>query len=119
MGLQRFEITVEIVDGVRVIAIRGELDIATSPGVRGVLDEAASDGIRPLIIDLSECEFIDSTGLAALLHGAKPAQNGESHVAIVSPDGELRRLFELTAIDRTIPVYGALDEALAAVVVVG
>jgi anti-sigma B factor antagonist len=119
LGVQRFEVTNEIVDEVRVVAIRGELDIATSPGVRGVLDEAAGDESRPLVIDLSQCEFIDSTGLAALLHGAKPAQNGESHVAIVSPDGELRRLFQLTAVDRTIPIHGSLEEAIAAVMAVG
>jgi anti-sigma B factor antagonist len=119
LAVQRFETTVSIVDGVRVVAIRGELDIATSPSVRGVLDEAASDGVRPLVIDLSRCEFIDSTGLAALLHGAKPAQNGESHLAIVSPDGELRRLLELTAIAQTIPVYASREEAVAAVMAVG
>jgi anti-anti-sigma factor len=56
-----------------------------------VLDKAAGDAARPLVIDLSRCEFTDSTGLAALLHGAKPARNGKSHLAIVSPDGELRR----------------------------
>jgi hypothetical protein len=46
-------------------------------------------------------------------------QNGESHVAIVSPDSDLRRLFELTAIDQTIPVHDSLDEAIAAVMAVG
>jgi anti-sigma B factor antagonist len=118
LGVQRFEVTDEIVDEVRVVAIRGELDIATSPGVKGVLDEAAGDATRPLVIDLSQCEFIDSTGLGALLH-AKQAQNGESHVAIVSPDGELRRLFELTAVDRAVPIHGSLGEAIAAVMAVG
>ena len=119
MSVRRFETTVGIVDGARVVAIRGELDIATSPGATEVLDEVAGDRARPLVIDLSECQFIDSTGLAALLHGAKPMQNGESHVAIVSPDGDLRRLFELTAIDRTIPIHDSLDEAIAAVMAVG
>jgi anti-anti-sigma factor len=82
---KRFETTAEIVNGVRVVSVRGELDIATSPQVRELLGDAATDQVRPLVIDLVECECIDSTGLAALLHGAKPAQNGQSHVAIVSP----------------------------------
>ena len=115
----RFETTAEIIDGVRVVAVRGELDIATSPRVRELLSDAASDRARPLVIDFVDCEFIDSTGLAALLHGAKPAQNGESHVAIVSPGGDVRRMLELTAIDRTIPVFASLDEALTAVLAVG
>ena len=98
-----------------MVAVRGELDIATSPQVRELLSDAATDQARPLVIDLGECEFIDSTGLAALLHGAKPAQNGESHVAIVSPAGDVRRMLELTAIDRTIPVFETVDQAVAAV----
>ena len=111
----RFEATEKIVTGVRVVEIRGELDIATSPRVRGLLNEAASDHDRPLVVDLSDCRFIDSTGLATLLHGTKPAQNGESNVAIVSKGGEVRKLLALTAIDRTIPVYEAVDAAVAAV----
>ncbi len=119
MSVRRFETTAEIVGGVRVVAVRGELDIATSPQVRDLLSDAATDQVRPLVIDLGECEFIDSTGLAALLHGAKPAQNGQSHVAIVSPPGNVRRMLELTAIDRTIPVFETVDQAVAAVLAVG
>ena len=119
VSVRRFETTAEIVGGVRVVAVRGELDIATSPQVRDLLSNAATDQVRPLVIDLGECEFIDSTGLAALLHGAKPAQNGQSHVAIVSPPGNVRRMLELTAIDRTIPVFETVDQAVAAVLAVG
>ena len=83
--------------------------------VRELLSEAARDGDRPLVIDLTGCEFVDSTGLATLLHGAKPAQNGESNVALVCTGGEVRKLLELTAIDRTIPVYETLESAIDAV----
>jgi anti-sigma B factor antagonist len=119
VSVQQFETTAEIISGVRVVTVRGELDIATSPQVRELLSGAATDGARPLVIDLVECEFIDSTGLAALLHGAKPAQNGQSHVAIVSPGGDVRRMLELTAIDKTIPVFETLDQAVTAVLAVG
>jgi anti-sigma B factor antagonist len=119
VSVQQFETTAEIISGVRVVTVRGELDIATSPQVRELLSGAATDRARPLVIDLVECEFIDSTGLAALLHGAKPAQNGQSHVAIVSPGGDVRRMLELTAIDKTIPVFETLDQAVTAVLAVG
>jgi anti-sigma B factor antagonist len=119
VSVRRFETTAEIIGGVRVVTVHGELDIATSPQVRELLSDAATDRARPLVIDLVECEFVDSTGLAALLHGAKPAQNGESHVAIVSSDGDVRRMLELTAIDKTIPVFETLDQAVTAVLAVG
>jgi anti-sigma B factor antagonist len=104
-----------IVNGVNVVTIQGELDLAAAPRVRELLSELASDTARPLVVDLSGCEFLDSTGLATLLHGAKPAQNGESNVALVSRGGEVRRLLELTAFDRTIPVFDTLDAAVEAV----
>jgi anti-anti-sigma factor len=119
LSVERFEATEMTVKGVRLVAIGGELDISTSPRVRELLSNAAKDAQRPLVVDLTDCDFIDSTGLATLLHGAKPAQNGESNVAIVSAGGEVRKLLELTAIDRTIPVFRTVDEALAAVVSTG
>ena len=115
MNQKPFDATEEVVRNASVITILGELDIATSPKVRELLGEAARDGDRPLVIDLTGCEFVDSTGLATLLHGAKPAQNGESNVALVCTGGEVRKLLELTAIDRTIPVYETLDSAIDAV----
>jgi anti-sigma B factor antagonist len=115
MNQKPFDATEEVVRNASVITILGELDIATSPRVRELLSEAARDGDRPLVIDLTGCEFVDSTGLATLLHGAKPAQNGESNVALVCTGGEVRKLLELTAIDRTIPVYETLDSAIDAV----
>ncbi len=113
-----FQATEQTHDGVRIVAIDGELDIASSPRVRDLLSAAATDVERPLVVDLTSCGFIDSTGLATLLHGTKPARDGEAHVALVSPGGEVRKLLELTAIDRTIPVFETLDEAIAAVLAV-
>ena len=115
MNQKPFEATEEVVRGAWVITITGELDIATSPKVRELLSDAARDQDKPLVIDLTTCDFVDSTGLATLLHGAKPAQNGESNVALVCVGGEVRKLLELTAIDRTIPVYETLDSAINAV----
>ena len=115
MGVQPFEATAEIFNGVRVVAVRGELDIATSPQVRELLADVALGQAPPVVIDLVRCDFIDSTGLAALLHGAKPTQNGESRVAIVSPEGDVRRMLELTAVDKSIPVFATLEQAVATV----
>jgi len=119
MNQRPFDATEEVVQGAWVITIVGELDIATSPRVRELLSDAARDEERPLVIDLTGCDFVDSTGLATLLHGAKPAQNGESNVALVCVGGEVRKLLELTAIDMTISVYETLESAIQAVLVEG
>jgi anti-sigma B factor antagonist len=115
MGVQQFEATAEVVDGVLVVAVRGELDISTSPQVRELLADVPTDQAYPVVVDLARCDFIDSTGLATLLHGAKHTQDGASRVAIVSPRGEVRRVLELTAVDKLIRVFASLEEAVTAI----
>jgi anti-sigma B factor antagonist len=118
-SVQRFEVSAEVFNGVRLVSVCGELDLATSPQVRELLTDVAKDDAQPLVIDLARCDFVDSTGLAALLHGAKPAQNGESRVAIISQAGDVRRMLELSAIDQSIPVFGDREQAVAAVLAMG
>jgi anti-anti-sigma factor len=109
-----FEITETSRDGVNVVAIQGELVLDTAPQIREPLERAAEDAERPLVVDLTDCVFMDSIGLAMLLHGAKPLQDGGSNVALVA-NGEVRRLLRLTAIDQTLPAFDTFDEAVEAV----
>ena len=117
--MARLALEEETRDGVRVVVIRGELDLDTSAQIGAPLAGAAEDRARPLVIDLTGCEFIDSTGLAALLHGAKPIQDDGSKVALVCPDNLVRQLLNLSAIDQTLPVFDSREEAIAAVVATG
>jgi anti-sigma B factor antagonist len=111
-----FEVVEVIEATVRTVSITGELGLETAARIFAPLDDAARDRERPLVIDLTDCVFIDSAGLTALLHGAKPMQNGRSNVAVVCPDNEIRELLRLAAIDQTLPVFASRDEAITAVV---
>jgi anti-anti-sigma factor len=116
-GSRELELHEEVTDQLRVVSLRGTLDIETAPALEERLSVGASDPDRPLVVDMLECVFIDSVGLAALLRGAKPLQNGEANVAFVAADeGPVRKLLALTAVDRTIPVFATRAEAAAAVV---
>lgn len=94
-----------------MIEIEGELDIDTATGIEQPLRAAAMDQDRALVVDLTNCVFIDSAGLAALLHGVNPMQNGGSNAVVVCPDGPVRHLLQLTAIDQTVRVFGDFDAA--------
>jgi anti-anti-sigma factor len=111
----RLELEEDVGDGLRVVALHGVLELATAGRLEKPLRTAASDSERALVVDLSDCSFVDSVGLATLLQGAKPLQNGEANVAFVAPDGPVRKLLALTAVDRTIPVFPTVAEARAAV----
>jgi anti-anti-sigma factor len=106
-------------DGVQVIAVRGELDLSTAPDLERPLEDAISSGDASVLIDLSECEFIDSTGIALIVrawqrldHGADG--NGNGRVVICSDNEQVRRVLEITGLELSIPIHGTRDEALAA-----
>ena len=105
-----FRLVEENLDGALRIAISGELDIDSAPELREAL--ARMDGNGRVLVDLTECLFVDSSGLAAILHGARQAQEGARAFAIVCARPNILRLFELTTIDRSIPIFDSVPQAL-------
>jgi stage II sporulation protein AA (anti-sigma F factor antagonist) len=110
---------VKLDDGVRVIEIQGELDLSTAPELEGPLEEAVADGSASVLVDLSGCEFIDSTGIALLVRAwQQTAQegNGESGRSFVlcSDSEQVRRVLEITGLELSIPIHRTRDEAIAA-----
>ena len=97
-----------------VIRLQGELDFDGVPNLERAFDDLEQVAPERVVIDLDECDFIDSTGLATILHGADRLRRGASTLRIACPEGHLRDLLRLTAIDQTIPVVGTRSEALAA-----
>jgi anti-sigma B factor antagonist len=82
-------------DGVAVVVVRGEVDLVSAPAFERIVDEAILDhgAPRPLLVDLGECEFMDSCGLAVLLRVGERAQMAVVCPASASP----ARLFEIAA----------------------
>jgi anti-anti-sigma factor len=108
-----FEAEVHERGGVAVVAVRGEVDLLTAPRLEAVVDEAIADhGVpRPLLVDLEECTFMDSTGLAILLRAQD--RLGERGLAVACPPaGGPARLLELAA-RNLVRRYATRDDALA------
>jgi anti-anti-sigma factor len=99
--------------GTLMLAIEGELDLATAAKVREPLERAIEAGTRRVVVDMLGCGFIDSTGLGVLLHAAKRLEEEGGAMALVCVDDQIKRLLELTMIDRTIPVFDSREEAMA------
>ena len=74
-------IHVHVTDGLHVFELAGSLDIATSPSVRAALTETSERGDHRLIVDLTRLEFLDSTGLGALIGARKRAAEVPSQSA--------------------------------------
>lgn len=88
-----------------VVAVSGELDIATVPQLRAAIDAEPGS----LMIDLSATTFIDSSGLHVLFHTCE-ARDGA--VAIICPSGQVRRVIEIAGMAAALPLYDDVAAAL-------
>ena len=101
-------------DDVVALSIFGELDQATVPDLRESVDPVIENGHQSLLVDLSDCAFIDSSGLAAFVAIREQITAApERAFAICCPDTQVRRLLELTGLDDAMGLMSSRDEALA------
>jgi anti-sigma B factor antagonist len=94
-----------------VVAVAGEVDLASIDEFRTALARAEQSRPRAIWIDLTEVEFMDSTGLTALVLAHRLLDAPVRRLALICPDGPVRRILEISGIDRVMPVHATRDEA--------
>jgi anti-sigma B factor antagonist len=92
-----------------VLHVTGELDLASAPRLEDAMSEL--DG-SPIVIDLSECTFLDSAGMRVLLAGARELSDTDRSLRVVTSDPRILRVLEITGVDTLIAVHGTVDDAL-------
>jgi len=104
---------VEVVSDVPVVTAPEEIDVTNAARLRSVLLETSASGNATLVVDMSQTRFCDSAGLNVLVraHQRAEAQGGEVRLVISTAD--VRRIFTVTGIDRVIPSFPSLEQALA------
>jgi anti-anti-sigma factor len=104
---------VEVVAGVPVVAAPEEIDMTNADGLRTALLEAAARGHGTFVADMSRTRFCDSAGIQALVraHNRTQAEGGEMLLAVSA--AAVLRVFALMGVDRLIPSFPTLQEALA------
>ncbi len=100
-------------DGVAVVRLVGRLDLASSEAVKQQLVQAVGSGHRRLVVDLDGVDFLDSSGLGALIGGLKVARVARGNLRIARPNDQVRLVLELTTLDRVLHPYNTVEEALA------
>jgi anti-sigma B factor antagonist len=104
---------VEIVTGMPVVAAPEEIDITNAGVLREALLDAAANGHDTLVVDMTRTQFCDSSGLHTLIAVHKRAEAEGRQVLLVIPSPAVLRVFVLTGMDRVIPNFTSLPEALA------
>ena len=103
----------EMISGVPVVTAAADIDVTTADQLRLVLLEAAADGHITVVVDMTRTLFCDCSGLGVLVraHTRALAEGGGLRL-VIPADGAVFRIFTLTSLDRFIPRFGSLQEAL-------
>jgi anti-sigma B factor antagonist len=110
----RLKVTSEqVAPGHQVLALAGEIDLYTSPEFKEELLRVAADGATYVVIDLTETTFIDSTGLGVILRGVERLGRSGGRLVVVCTDRNIRKVFEVTGLDRVFTLYDERSDALA------
>jgi anti-sigma B factor antagonist len=107
------EVRTEVSDfaGWTVVSIYGE--VATAPSLREQLIGLVGDGATKLVLDLEGVDFLDSTGLGVIVSALKRARTNGGDLRLVCTQARIRRLFEITGLDKAVPLHPSLDAAVA------
>jgi anti-sigma B factor antagonist len=97
-------------DGQLVVALRGELDVADAASVVTALTEFAAPE-HQVIVDLEDLEFIDSSGLYALVRAREHARRAGGDLLLAAPQQQILRVLALTRLIEVFTVYACVEEA--------
>jgi anti-sigma B factor antagonist len=108
----------ELEGGIRAFMVRGELDMNTAPLLEEKLEGALAGSATAIMLDLCECEFIDSTGIALIVRtwqrlDREAGGEGKGRLVLCSHNHQVRRLLEITGVESSISMHEGREEALA------
>lgn len=119
LGEVQFRVEEQPAPGMSVLAIRGEADLHSAPDLRDAIAAAIEEGAHELVLDLSETTFVDSMTLGVLLGAMKRLRARGGHLRLVVPGADVRRIFEITLLDRVFPLHETREEAIRAAAAAG
>lgn len=108
-----FKVHSEQEDGVFVVTVEGELDMNTARDLERELEGPTAAAQGPLLIDLSRCEFIDSTGIALIVRSWQTLDgDGNGSFALCGIRNQVKRVLGVTGLEKTIPTHPSREQAL-------
>jgi anti-sigma B factor antagonist len=97
-------------DGNVVVTLSGELDVIDAASVAAALTAIVVSGHQP-IVDLTDLEFIDSSGLAALVYARHQARKAGFDLLLAAPQQQVLRMLAITSLIDVFSVHACVDEA--------
>ncbi len=100
----------KILEDVCIIIPHGRLDASNTHYIQKSLSEEAEKEGR-VVMDLSSLEFLDSSGLGAIISLLRRVKKNDGDMKLVCPADKIRRVFELTRADRMFDIYDDCEVA--------
>ena len=97
-----------------VVAFEGDVDLQSSPDARKVLLEMVGKG-QPIMVDLSEVGYIDSSGVASLVESFQAARKSGQDLVLISVSDGAKRVLELARLDKVFTICDTLEDGIAAI----
>jgi len=96
-----------------VVTVSGDADLYAAANVERELVRLADEGHGSIVVDLTEATFIDSTMLRVLLNVSKRLRPGGGELLLVCHEHNIRKIFEITLLDRVFTIFDSREAALA------
>jgi anti-sigma B factor antagonist len=105
------QIDVTRTDGHTVVSPHGEIDFATGPQLKDAITELLVAGDVHLVIDLLDVDFIESTGLGALIGGRRRAHALKGSLVLVCTEQQMLKIFRITGLDKVFTIHETVEAA--------
>jgi anti-sigma B factor antagonist len=99
-------------EGAALLRPHGRLNMVLAPHLRDLVTSTVAAGRSRLVVDLSGTEFVDSSGLGALVSGLKTARQAGGDLRIAAVPDQVRTVLSLTNLDRVLRPHDTVEQAL-------
>jgi anti-sigma B factor antagonist len=96
-----------------VLQVAGEVDVYTAPMLREQIRELAAKGAVHLIADLGRVDFLDSTGLGALVGGLKRLREAGGSLVLVINTPRILRILQITGLTKALGAQRSVQDAIS------
>lgn len=97
-----------------VVRPSGRLDLVSAPQLRDIVAVSVANGIVGVVVDLQEVDFMDSSGLGAMINGLKTTRQAGGNLRIARPTPQAMVVLDLTMMHQILHPYASVEEALEA-----
>jgi anti-sigma B factor antagonist len=95
-----------------VVRLIGQADADSASTLKATLKQAAAEGAKRVVVDLEKVDFIDSSGLSALVSGLKLLREKGGTLSLSRPRPQAMTALRLTMLDRVFAISSSIEEAL-------